>query len=37
MWVPAGFVYAIATLAMIAIWIKHSSTLAPQGGTHAVS
>jgi cytochrome c oxidase assembly factor CtaG len=35
MWVPTGLVYAVATLAMIAVWINHSSTQALQGGGHA--
>jgi putative membrane protein len=35
MWVPAGLVYAVATLAMVAIWIQHSGTLSQQGRVHA--
>lgn len=35
MWVPAGMVYAGATLAMLGIWINRSGTLSPPGGLHA--
>jgi putative membrane protein len=35
MWVPAGLVYAVATLAMVAIWIQHSGTLSQHGRVHA--
>lgn len=35
MWVPAGLVYAAATLAMIGIWISKSGTVPIPGGSHA--
>lgn len=35
MWVPAGFIYAAATLVMLGIWIHQSSILPMRGGGHA--
>ncbi|MEZ0171303.1 cytochrome c oxidase assembly protein [Microvirga sp. TS319] len=35
MWIPAGVVYAAASLVMMGIWIHRSSTLSAPGGAHA--
>jgi putative membrane protein len=37
MWVPAGIVYAGAALALAALWIQHSGSLAPRGGVDALA
>jgi putative membrane protein len=37
MWVPAGLVYAGAALVLAGLWIRHSGSLATQGGVHATA